>query len=93
MINQPQQVDPLTGAPVQQVSQAQPQRVDLLTGAPIQQGLPVQQQSQVPQVPSNELGSAKPLFSQKDQEVANGIFGDVQQKQNSVSPQFINPTY
>jgi hypothetical protein len=56
-------------------------------------GVPTQQQAQLPQTPSNELGYAKPVFNPKDQAIAKGIFGDTQQKQNSVSPQFINPTY
>ncbi len=68
-------------------------QVDPLTGMPIFQTRPVQQQAPLPQVPGNELGFTKPVFNDKDQSVANGIFGDVQQRQNSVNPQFINPTY
>ena len=71
----------------------QPQQVDPLTGMPIEQALPVQQQAQVLQAPSNELGSAAPVFNPRDQAVASRIYGDVQQKQNSVSPQFVKPTY
>jgi hypothetical protein len=71
----------------------QPLQVDPLTGMPIFQTRPVQQQAPLPQVPGNELGFTKPVFNDKDQSVANGVFGDVQQRQNSVNPQFINPTY
>ena len=75
------------------IDQLQPLPVDPLTGMPVQQALPVQQQAQVPPVPSNELGSARPVFNYKDQALANGIFGDLQQKANSVDPNFINQKY
>mgnify|MGYP003646479473 CR=1 FL=1 len=68
----------------------QPQQVDQLTGMPVEQALPAQQPAQVPQVPSNELGSAAPVFNPKDQAAASRIYGDVQQKQNSVTPSFYN---
>ena len=94
MINQPQQVDPLTGMPIEQALPVQQQVLPVQQQAQVQQqALPVQQQAQVPQVPSNELGSAAPVFNPKDQAVASRIYGDVQQKQNSVSPQFVKPTY
>ena len=73
------------------INQDQPQQVDPLTGVPVQQALPVQQQAQVPQVPGNELGYAKPVFNANSQVAGNGIFGDVQQRQNSVSTDFIKP--
>lgn len=101
MINQPQQVDPLTGMPIEQALPVQQQVLPVQQQAQVQQqalpvqqqALPAQQQAQVPQVPSNELGSAAPVFNPRDQAVASRIYGDVQQKQNSVSPQFVKPTY
>jgi hypothetical protein len=46
-------------------------------------GMPVQYTTQPP-TPSNELGNAKPVFNQSQQAVAQGIFGDVNQRQNSL---------
>jgi hypothetical protein len=68
-------------------------QIDPLTGMPEPQVPPMQQQADLLEVPGNELGFTKPVFNPKDQAVAAGIFGDVQQRQNSVNPQFINPTY
>ncbi len=51
-------------------------------------GMPVQQNAAIPPVPGNELGYTKPVFSPQAQAQANGVFGDVQQKANSVSPLF-----
>ena len=68
-------------------------QMDPLTGMPVSQVPPMQQQAALPEVPGNELGVTRPVFNPKDQAVAAGIFGDVQQRQNSVNPQFINPTY
>ena len=68
-------------------------QVDPLTGMPAPQVPPMQQQAALPEVPGNELGFTRPVFNPKDQAVAAGIFGDVQQRQNSVNPRFINPTY
>ena len=68
-------------------------QIDPLTGMPVPQVPPMQQQAALPEVPGNELGFTRPVFNPKDQAVADGVFGDVQQRQNSVNPQFINPTY
>ena len=71
----------------------QPQQVDPLTGMPIEQALPVQQQAQLASPPSNTLGTASPVIDEKTALVGEQMFGNVQQKQNSVSPQFVKPTY
>ena len=47
-------------------------------------GLPVQQMTNVPPAPSNTLGQAQPVFNQQTQQNAQGIFGGVDQRQNSV---------
>ena len=46
-------------------------------------GMPVEYTTQLP-TPSNELGTAKPVFNQRQQAAAQGIFGDVNQRQNSL---------
>ena len=51
--------------------------VDPLTGQP------VQQMTNVPPAPSNTLGQAQPVFNQT-QQAAQGIYGGVDQRQNSV---------
>ncbi len=51
-------------------------------------GMPVQQNAVTPPVPGNELGYTKPVFNPQAQAQADGVFGDVQQKANSVSPLF-----
>jgi hypothetical protein len=68
-------------------------QIDPLAGMPEPQVPPMQQQADLLEVPGNELGFTRPVFNPKDQAVAAGIFGDVQQRQNSVNPRFINPTY
>ena len=45
---------------------------------------PVQQMTNVPPAPSNTLGQAQPVFNQQTQQNAQGIFGGVDQRQNSV---------
>jgi hypothetical protein len=47
-------------------------------------GLPVQQMTNVPPAPSNTLGQAQPVFNQGVQQAAQGIYGGVDQRQNSV---------
>ena len=47
-------------------------------------GLPVQQMTNVPPAPSNTLGQAQPVFNQQTQQNAQGFFGGVDQRQNSV---------
>ena len=47
-------------------------------------GLPVQKMTNVPPTPSNTLGQAQPVFNQQTQQNAQGIFGGINQRQNSV---------
>ena len=47
-------------------------------------GLPVQKMTNVPPAPSNTLGQAQPVFNQQTQQNAQGIYGGVDQRQNSV---------
>ena len=51
-------------------------------------GMPVQQNAMVPPTPGNEMGYTKPVFNPAAQNNAKGIYGDVQQRANSVSPLF-----
>lgn len=51
-------------------------------------GMPAQQNAMTPQAPGNELGYTKPVFNPAAQDNAKGIYGDVQQRANSVSPLF-----
>lgn len=51
-------------------------------------GMPAQQNAMIPQAPGNELGYTKPVFNPATQERAKGIYGDAQQRANSVSPLF-----
>mgnify|MGYP000338795170 CR=1 FL=1 len=52
--------------------------VDPLTGQP------VQQMTNVPPQQANTLGQAQPVFNQSVQQAAQGIYGGVDQRQNSV---------
>ena len=61
------------GSPAQQVG-----AIDPMTG------LPVQKMTNVPPAPSNTLGQAQPAFNQQTQQNAQGIYGGVDQRQNSV---------
>jgi len=58
--------------------------VDPLTGAP------TQQMTNIPPQQANTLGIAQPVFNQGVQQAAQGIYGGVEQRQNSVvaSPVF-----
>ena len=47
-------------------------------------GLPAQQMTNVPPAPSNTLGQAQPVFNQQTQQNAQGIYGGVDQRQNSI---------
>jgi len=47
-------------------------------------GLPVQQMTNVPPQQANTLGNAQPVFNQGVQQAAQGIYGGVDQRQNSV---------
>jgi len=52
--------------------------VDPITGAP------TQQMTNVPPQQANTLGNAQPVFNQGVQQAAQGIYGGVDQRQNSV---------
>jgi hypothetical protein len=57
---------------------AQQQEVlDPMTGMPVQQ-------TAVPPAPSNTLGMAKPVFNDMTQTAAQGLYGDVEQRQMSM---------
>ena len=71
MINQPQQVDPLTGMPL-----AQP-----LAG---QQIVADQQQTLAPQIPSNEMGNARPVFDPAATANGNNIYGSFPERQSTM---------
>ena len=47
-------------------------------------GLPVQKMTNVPPAPSNTLGQAPSVFNQQTLQNAQGIYGGVDQRQNSI---------
>jgi hypothetical protein len=47
-------------------------------------GQPAQQMTNVPPAQSNTLGNAQPVFNAQAQQAAQGIYGGVDQRQNSV---------
>lgn len=51
--------------------------VDPLTGMPVEYTM-------TPPMPSNQLGMAKPVFNNAQQANAQGVFGDVTQRQASL---------
>jgi hypothetical protein len=53
------------------------QMIDPLTGMPVQTTL-------TPPAPSNTLGNAKPVFNQATTDIANSIYGTVDQRQASL---------
>ena len=53
------------------------QMIDPVTGMPVQQTM-------VPPAPSNTLGNARPVFNENVAQTAQGIYGDVEQRQMSV---------
>ena len=53
------------------------QMIDPMTGMPMQQTV-------VPPAPSNTLGTAKPVFNNTTQNAAQGLYGDVEQRQMSM---------
>ncbi len=53
------------------------QMIDPMTGMPMQQTV-------VPPAPSNTLGAAKPVFNNTTQTAAQGLYGDVEQRQMSM---------
>jgi hypothetical protein len=53
--------------------------VDPLTGQP------AQQMTNVPPAQANTLGSAQPVFNPQVQQAAQGIYGNVEQRQNAVN--------
>lgn len=52
--------------------------VDPLTGQP------AQQMTNVPPAQANTLGAAQPVFNPQVQQAAQGIYGNVEQRQNAV---------
>jgi hypothetical protein len=52
--------------------------VDPLTGQP------VQQMTNVPPAQANTLGAAQPVFKPQAQQAAQGVYGRIEQRQNSV---------
>lgn len=53
------------------------QMIDPMTGMPVQTTL-------TPPAPSNTLGNAKPVFNNAVQTAAQGLYGDVDQRQSSM---------
>jgi len=53
------------------------QMIDPMTGMPVETTM-------VPPAPSNTLGTAKPVFNNTAQTAAQGLYGDVEQRQMSV---------
>ena len=45
---------------------------------------PVQQMTNVPPAQANTLGTAQPVFNNQTQQSAAGIYGGIEQRQNSV---------
>ena len=60
-------------APTKQI-----EAVDPLTGQP------VQQMTNVPPQQANTLGAAQPVFNQAAQQASQGVYGGIDQRQNSV---------
>ena len=52
--------------------------VDPLTGQP------AQQMTNVPPAQANTLGAAQPVFNPQVQQAAQGVYGNVEQRQNAV---------
>jgi len=46
---------------------------------------PVQQMTNVPPAQANTLGTAQPVFKPQAQQAAQGIYGGIEQRQNSVN--------
>jgi len=70
------------GSPNKQVGIATQQQPAQQIPQAVQQ--PVQQMTNVPPASSNTLGQAQPVFNQQAQQNAQGIFGGIDQRQNSV---------
>ena len=47
--------------------------------------MPAQQMTNVPPMPSNQMGTGKELFSQQAMQNAQGIYGGLDQRQNAVN--------
>jgi len=58
------------------------EQLDPLTGLPVLQ--PAQLQPNPIQQPANTLGTARPVFNQGTQQSAQGVFGEVNQRQASI---------
>jgi hypothetical protein len=70
------------GSPNKQVGIATQQQPAQQIPQAVQQ--PAQQMTNVPPASSNTLGQAQPVFNQQAQQNAQGIFGGIDQRQNSV---------
>ena len=46
---------------------------------------PVQQMTNVPPAQANTLGAAQPVFKPQVQQAAQGVYGGIEQRQNSVN--------
>jgi hypothetical protein len=68
----------LIGTPVKQVGIVDPLAQQQMVAQP------VQQMTNVPPAQANTLGAAQPVFKPQAQQVAQGIFGGIEQRQNSV---------
>ena len=62
----------------------QPQ-IDQITGMPVATAQPVQQMTNVPPMPSNQMGTGRELFSPQSTQNAQGIYGGLDQRQNAVN--------
>ena len=48
-------------------------------------GLPVQQMTNVPPQQASAMGTSQPVFNPRATQAGTGLFGDMQQRQNSVN--------
>ena len=56
-----------------------------ITGMPVATAQPVQQMTNVPPMPSNQMGTGRELFSPQSTQNAQGIYGGLDQRQNAVN--------
>ena len=62
----------------------QPQ-IDPITGMPVVAAQPAQQMTNMPPQQANAMGASQPVFSPRATQAGTGLFGDMQQRQNSVN--------
>ena len=62
----------------------QPQ-IDPITGMPITGNEQAQQMTNMPPQQANAMGTSQPVFSPRATQAGTGLFGDMQQRQNSVN--------